>query len=434
MANKYTNLNDLFTGIADAIRSKNNSSAPIVADDFPKEIENIQSGFEYDNMYTTSIPPSAFDNCNEIEHVNCYNLTSVGQYAFRNCPNLKTVILYDGVTEVGFCPFMLSKNVTVYCEKNEKPERWHLGWDIDEEENVVWGFSPVEVWDISATEEDNVVAKLYPDVKREGYYSLIIDGNGTMREWYGEDRPFESYINNITSVMVNWGIDKIGYGVFAGFENLESAKLGYVREIGTAAFYNCCKLRDIEFSVYLEYIRDTAFKGCTNIKHISFIGDALRSIGSSVFSGCVNLKSVTFDDVNLSSFGDRIFLDCKNLESINGNNVMYFGGGAVDIILYRYAPASKDKTFTMSYGVDTIAECAFQDAVNLFRVDIPETVTTICGLAFDNCEKLRQIVYSGTVSKWNAIFKGVNWDNNTPDYTIYCTDGKIAKDGTVTMY
>ena len=37
-----------------------------------------------------------------------------------------------------------------------------------------------------------------------------------------------------------------------------------------------------------------------------------------------------------------------------------------------------------------------------------------------------------TLEQWNAIEKGVDWDLDTADYTIYCTDGQIAKDGTVT--
>ena len=41
---KHSTLNDLFTGIANAIRSKTGSTAPIVADDFPDAIAGISGG------------------------------------------------------------------------------------------------------------------------------------------------------------------------------------------------------------------------------------------------------------------------------------------------------------------------------------------------------------------------------------------------------
>jgi hypothetical protein len=45
---------------------------------------------------------------------------------------------------------------------------------------------------------------------------------------------------------------------------------------------------------------------------------------------------------------------------------------------------------------------------------------------------LTSITYTSTVEKWKAIYKENYWDRDTPDYIIYCTDGTIAKDGTVT--
>ena len=41
---KHNDLNSLFAGIADAIRSKKGSSELIIADDFPDEISSISTG------------------------------------------------------------------------------------------------------------------------------------------------------------------------------------------------------------------------------------------------------------------------------------------------------------------------------------------------------------------------------------------------------
>ena len=31
------------------------------------------------------------------------------------------------------------------------------------------------------------------------------------------------------------------------------------------------------------------------------------------------------------------------------------------------------------------------------------------------------------MAQWRAIKKGVGWDNCTPDYKVYCTDGVLDK-------
>ena len=42
-------------------------------------------------------------------------------------------------------------------------------------------------------------------------------------------------------------------------------------------------------------------------------------------------------------------------------------------------------------------------------------------------------ICQGTVAEWQAIEKDDRWDTGILAYTITCTDGTIAKDGTVTM-
>ena len=100
MAN-YTNLNDLFTAIANAIRNKTNSIDSIVADNFPDAIENLKTGFDYNNSNVTEIPDYAFYGCENLKSVDCTNLTTIGISAFENCTNLKSVILHEGIENIG---------------------------------------------------------------------------------------------------------------------------------------------------------------------------------------------------------------------------------------------------------------------------------------------------------------------------------------------
>ena len=47
---------------------------------------------------------------------------------------------------------------------------------------------------------------------------------------------------------------------------------------------------------------------------------------------------------------------------------------------------------------------------------------------------IKNINYNGTVKEWQAIKKYVHWRMDSSDFIIYCTDGQIFKDGTVTYY
>ena len=85
-------------------------------------------------------------------------------------------------------------------------------------------------------------------------------------------------------------------------------------------------------------------------------------------------------------------------------------------------------------SVTSIDNNAFYNCDALTSVTIGNGITIIGTWAFSHCTSLMSITFNGTIEQWNALEKGSKWDYNTGTYTIYCTDGEIAKDGTVTYY
>lgn len=105
MAN-YDNLDSLFTGIADAIRSKTGGTDPIVADNFPAAIAAIESGGvnsvaedelimrtikTYSNSKVTTVNTCAFYRCINLTTVNFPVCTSIGSSAFYRCSSLRSI-------------------------------------------------------------------------------------------------------------------------------------------------------------------------------------------------------------------------------------------------------------------------------------------------------------------------------------------------------
>ena len=59
-------------------------------------------------------------------------------------------------------------------------------------------------------------------------------------------------------------------------------------------------------------------------------------------------------------------------------------------------------------------------------------MTSVGDYAFRGCTDLTSIEFDGTIEQWQAIQFGNDWDKDTGEYVVHCTDGTVAKDGTVT--
>ena len=84
-------------------------------------------------------------------------------------------------------------------------------------------------------------------------------------------------------------------------------------------------------------------------------------------------------------------------------------------------------SITIPNSVTIINSNAFYNCTGLTSITIPNGVTSIGGRAFDGCGSLTSITFQGTKAEWYAIPKGQNWNLNTGNYVIHCTDGNISE-------
>ena len=88
------------------------------------------------------------------------------------------------------------------------------------------------------------------------------------------------------------------------------------------------------------------------------------------------------------------------------------------------------KSMVIPSGITAIAFQAFNIFENLTCLYLPDTIVHFFGTALPTA--IERINYAGTKEQWKAISFGDGWNNSTGNYTVYCSDGTIAKDGTET--
>ena len=230
-----------------------------------------------------------------------------------------------------------------------------------------------------------------------------------------------------------------------------------VERIEKYAFFACLNLQELILNDGLKYIDERAFCNCTSLLSVS-IPSTVYSVGKEAFwlcstltyvyinDGVQKIDDVAFADTNISEvyvpqsvniIGALAFYSTslKNM-SVDINNPTYYSqNGSIyskkDISIVRYPSVVQESSFTIPDGTKKIETLAFA-ATTLQTINIPRSVEELGGRIFMFSSSLNSINYDGTVEEWFSIKKAEDWDDETIDYTIYCTNGQIAKDGTVT--
>ena len=144
----------------------------------------------------------------------------------------------------------------------------------------------------------------------------------------------------------------------------------------------------------------------TNSAKVIKIPDTVKTIQAYAFSNCKHLENVVIPD-SVQSIGSYCFKDCDSIKNI-----------------------------VIPDSVTLIDHATFWGCESLKTVTIPKSITTLESATFYKCTSLTTIIYKGTIEEWNNVKKvydtNFSWNTSTGEYTIYCTDGQIAKNGTVT--
>jgi hypothetical protein len=166
-------------------------------------------------------------------------------------------------------------------------------------------------------------------------------------------------------------------------------------------------------------IGDSAFTDQQSLTGV-VIPDSVTSIGEDAFNWCMGLTDIIIPN-SVANIGGEAFYECYNLTNLT------IGSGATNIGYAAFCYCENLASVELPDGLTSIATECFSSCANLASITIPNSVTSIGRQAFRHCTNLTSINFTGTLAQWNAINFDVYWDSDTGNYTVYCTDGTIAK-------
>ena len=157
---------------------------------------------------------------------------------------------------------------------------------------------------------------------------------------------------------------------------------GYtITALGAGAFENLPNITSITIPNTITYISSNCVYGCAKLKTI-YVPASVTQIGENAFfSSCTSLEN--------------IFVDSQNQHYTSVDGILY---NKDKTVLMTCPNAKKFESFTVPYGVTTIADSAFEFHEELTTLIMPQTVTKVERFAFFSCINLSNVTFSKNLS------------------------------------
>ena len=273
-----------------------------------------------------------------------YSVTSIGDFAFRGCYDLRSMTIPNSVTSIGKYAFYHCSGLT----------------------SITIGNSVTSIGELAFAGCSSLTSITIPN-------SVTSIG----------DRAF-SGCSGLTSVTIGNNVTYIGHSAFYGCSGLTSVTIpNSVTYIGLLAFGRCSGLTSVTIPNSVTTIQGHAFAYCSGLTSAT-IGNSVTYIGGGAFRECSRLASITIGE-SVTSIEVGAFRDCTGLTSVNvlaevppalGDDAFYNVSKKIPV----YVPCSSVSAYQSAKGwkAFTNIQCMLEDESAVDNVHSQST----------NCQKL----------------------------------------------
>ncbi|NYT15936.1 MAG: leucine-rich repeat protein [Methanomassiliicoccales archaeon] len=372
---------------------------------------------------------------------------SLEERAFAVCSHLTSVIIEEGLVNIGCAAFYASTLVSI-----DLPSTVMTISSNEDDFRAMGVFSQCyELTAINVDEDNPAFTSLDGVLYDKSMSKLLVYPLGrpnvsfTVPETVTTIENCSFYLSlHLVSLTIPGNVLAINYSAFSFSAALESVVIeNGLTNIGEYAFSSCYELTSVTLPDSLLFIGESAFRECRSLEHIEFPGD-LAIIGRSAFYTCP-LTSVDIpDSVQIM---DGAFPACAQLTTVNiGSGVTSLAGAftgcnalvaitvdvdnpyfaTIDGILYnktiteliKYPSARSNTSFSMPNTVTVIDSNALVGCANLLYLNLSDDLESIEGRSI-SCPYITSLTipsgvthigvraFSGCTSLQNVNFLGM---------------------------
>ena len=339
------------------------------------------------NVFCTNIISNTYEDGIGIIRFD-WDVTSIGNYAFRDCTSLTSITIPDSVASIGESAFRGCTSLTSVTIPDSVTS---IGW------GAFYGCT-------------SLTSITIPD-------SVTSIGNYAFRD-----------CTSLTSVTIPNSVTSTGdaafygctsltafYGKFASADNLCLIVNGQLKSFAIG-----CGLTQYTISDSVTSIGMYALSGCTSLTSIT-IPDVVTRIGSGAFRDCTSLTSVYCKPTTPPTISNSTFenvLECKiyvpdtSIDTYKA--AKYWSDLSSNIVGKKFNPANNEIWYTSSdgnivtpyetdvFGANIISN-TYEDGIGIIRFD--GDVTSIGNYALSSCSSLTSVTIPNSVTEigWDAF-------------------------------
>ncbi len=255
-----------------------------------------------------------------------------------------------------------------------------------------------------------------------------------------------AYCSGLKQVTISDSVTAIGEGAF-GSSSIEIITFGAgMQHLGPQVFALCKKLTAIEVSASNPNFSSSdgvLMHKDGSVLYVYPAGKTAESyqvpqgvtvIAPEAFYGCLGLKKVSLP-TSVREIAHNAFYDCSDLQEAKLPGVQQIRREA-------FAWCTGLVKVTFGEQLQDIGENAFAGCTWLEEVALPESLKTLGRGAFGSCDRLKSVIFAGTVEQWLQIEKQEAWDGLYSGFDLYCRDMMeysegldyvLGEDGTYTV-